>query len=155
MTAYWVGVASREHVLAAVRGGFCQLNHGKEAPLRRLKPGDRLLYYSPRAGMHEGEQIQAFTAIGEVLAGEPKRVTSFPGFLPYRRDIRYFVGREAPIRPLLPHLRFSRGKVSWGAVLRRGTFQIEPEDYLLIAHAMGINDAAIPPESSLRSPNTR
>ena len=67
MRSYWVGVASREHVLAAVSGGFCQLNHGKQAPLKRMQPGDRLLYYSPREEMRRGEPVQAFTAIGEIL----------------------------------------------------------------------------------------
>jgi hypothetical protein len=51
MGRFWVGVASREHVLAAVRGGVCQLNHGKQAPVRRLHMGE---------GMVGGELIQAF-----------------------------------------------------------------------------------------------
>ena len=45
MARFWVGVASREHVLAAVRGAFCQLNHGKEAPVRRLQMGDSIVFY--------------------------------------------------------------------------------------------------------------
>ncbi|MGG1220830.1 EVE domain-containing protein, partial [Priestia endophytica] len=28
---YWVGVASRDHVMKGVQGGFAQLCHGKEA----------------------------------------------------------------------------------------------------------------------------
>lgn len=137
-TSYWVGVASREHVLAAVRGGFCQLNHGKEAPLKRLQHGDRLLYYSPKTAMRDGEPIQAFTAIGEIL-DRPIRQEA-DGFRPFRRDVRYFGASEAPIKPLLPSLSFARGTTSWGQVLRRGTFQIERGDYLLIARAMQVSD---------------
>ena len=48
---YWVGVASREHVLLGVAGGFCQVCHGKQAPLARMKRGDWILYYSPKTGM--------------------------------------------------------------------------------------------------------
>ena len=33
---YWVGVASRDHVLLGVAGGFCQVCHGKQAPLARI-----------------------------------------------------------------------------------------------------------------------
>ena len=140
MTRYWVGVASRDHVLAAVRGGFCQLNHGKEAPMRRLAPGDRILYYSPRAEMRAGEPLQAFTAVGEVLPGEPYQVTQSERFRPFRRDVRYFDAREAPIRPLLPDLAFAQGKASWGQVVRRGTFLIERADYRRIADAMHVAD---------------
>lgn len=37
MTAYWVGVASREHVRARP-GWLLLLNHGKEAPLSSTRP---------------------------------------------------------------------------------------------------------------------
>ena len=129
-----MGVASREHVLAAVRGGFAQLSHGKAAPIKRLKPGDRILFYSPREGMREGKPVQAFTAIGEVLEGEPRQVSE--AFRPFRRDVRYFDAREAPIGPLLAHLSFSHGVAAWGQVFRRGAFRIERADYRTIAVAM-------------------
>lgn len=138
MTRYWVGVASRDHVLVAVRGGFCQLNHGKEAPMKRLGPGDRILYYSPRAKMQAREPLQAFTAIGEVLQGEPYQAKQSERFQPFRRDVRYFDAREASIRPLLPDLCFAQGRASWGQVMRRGTFRIKPADYCIIAEAMGV-----------------
>ena len=140
MTQYWVGVASRDHVHPAVRGGFCQLNHGKEAPLKRLSPGDRILYYSPRTEMRAGQPLQAFTAVGEVLVGEPYQVKQSDRFHPFRREIRYFEAREASIRPLLPDLSFARDNASWGQVLRRGTFRIEAADYQIIAEAMHVVD---------------
>src|ERR1700686_3466347 len=45
---FWIGVASRDHVNVGVKGAFIQLNHGKKAPLRRLKAGDGVIMYSPR-----------------------------------------------------------------------------------------------------------
>ena len=138
--AFWVGVASREHVQAAVAGGFCQFSHGKEAPLRRLKPGDRLIYYSPRDKIRDGEFLQAFTAIGKVLEGDPQQVTSTGCFRPYRRNVQYFQARNTSIRPLLPALSFSQGKASWGAILRRGLFPISLNDYNIIVNAMGVTD---------------
>ena len=45
---YWIGTVSQEHVLRGVAGGFCQVCHGKAAPLNRMKRGDWLLYYSPK-----------------------------------------------------------------------------------------------------------
>jgi EVE domain len=75
MARFWVGVASREHVLAAVRGAFCQLNHGKEAPVRRLQMGDSIAFYSPRERMEGGESLQAFTAAGRAGPSDPIRRT--------------------------------------------------------------------------------
>ncbi|HEV3060559.1 MAG TPA: hypothetical protein VGY48_20100, partial [Vicinamibacterales bacterium] len=58
---FWIGVASRDHVNVAVKGAFLQLNHGRKAPLRRLKAGDGVIMYSPRTGYPDGEPLQAFT----------------------------------------------------------------------------------------------
>ena len=141
MRRYWIGVASRDHVLAAVRGSFCQLNHGKEGPVKRLAPGDLVLYYSPATERLAGAPLQTFTAIGVVLAGEPYRVKQSERFQPFRRDVRYLQAREAPIRPLLRDLSFTQGEASWGQMMRRGTFQITQDDCRIIAEAMGAGAA--------------
>lgn len=134
--AYWVGVASRDHVRAGVAGGFAQLGHGKRAGLDRLTPGDRLVYYSPRERMGAGAPVRAFTAIGEVLDA-PVRLGEMGGdFHPFRRDVRFFAAEDAPIAPLLPRLAFTQGRTNWGMVFRRGAFRITADDYRLIANAM-------------------
>jgi hypothetical protein len=140
MTAFWVGVASRDHVMRGVAGGFCQLSHGKASPVERLKPGDRIVYYSPRETMGEGEPVQAFTAIGKILAGEAYRADMGGGFKPVRRDVAFFKAHDAPIKPLLETLSFTRGRTSWGYAFRRGALRIEPDDYRVIAKAMGVKD---------------
>ena len=48
MARFWIGVVSENHVKIGVKGGFCQVCHGKGAPLRRMNKGDYLLYYSPK-----------------------------------------------------------------------------------------------------------
>lgn len=155
MRRYWVGVASRDHVQVAVNGGFAQLNHGKEAPLRRLQPGDALLYYSPREQISGGVPLQAFTALGKVLEGEPYQVRQSDRFSPFRRAVLYRHARDAPIRPLLQELDFSRGDANWGRVLRRGTFLITESDYRTIAAAMGVDEerrVAASPSDGLGTP---
>jgi hypothetical protein len=142
MTAYWVGVASRDHVRAGLGGGFCQLCHGKAAPLARLTPGDHIVYYSPRERMRDGLPVQAFTALGVVQSGEPHQVDMGGGFRPYRRDVRFLPAAEAPIRPLLPVLDFTRGRRSWGMAFRRGAFAITENDFRLIAAAMEVTGVA-------------
>jgi hypothetical protein len=57
-TKYWIGIASHDHVQAAVNGGFCQLGHGKEAPVLRLRRGDLIVFYSPRERMGEGPALR-------------------------------------------------------------------------------------------------
>jgi hypothetical protein len=35
---YWIAVGSAEHVRRGRSEGFMQVNHGKAAPLKRIKP---------------------------------------------------------------------------------------------------------------------
>jgi EVE domain len=136
--ACWVGVASRAHVMRAIEGGFAQVNHGKAAPLKRIKRGDHMLYYSPRLEMRAGDPVKAFTAIGLIEDDEPHRDEQVEGFYPYRRKVRYFKAHDAPIKPLLDKLEMTHGKSSWGILFRRGLFRISDGDYRIIARAMGI-----------------
>ena len=113
---------------AAVQGGFCQLNHGRESTLRRLQPGDYIIYYAPRERMRAGDIVQAFVAFGKILPGEPYRADASEGFRPFRRSVEYRSVTDAPIRPLLQKLSFARDRACWGQALRLGTFKIEPDD---------------------------
>lgn len=140
MPRYWIGVASRDHVRQAVEGGFCQFSHGSDAAVRRVQPGDGIVYYSPREHMRGGEPVQAFTAIGIVAEGEPERRSGDGGFRPSRRQVTYAKATDAPIRPLLNQLSFTRGKTHWGQTFRRGLLPIEASDFKRIANAM---DAAV------------
>jgi EVE domain len=133
---YWIGVASRDHVGKGVAGGFCQLCHGKNNPLKRLTPGDWLIYYSPRTAMLKGEPVQAFTAIGQILTGEPYSFDMGQGFRPYRRDVRFVNAQEAAIRPLLDKLSFIKNQHAWGYQFRFGLFAIPELDFQQIATAM-------------------
>ena len=63
------------------------------------------------------------------------------GFKPYRRDVAWAKGKEAPIPPLLDILEFTAGKPNWGYQLRFGLFPISANDFRLIVKAMG---AALP-----------
>jgi len=134
---FWVGVASKDHAMRGVARGFAQLNHGKAGPLDRLKPGDGIAYYSPRTEMGGGAPVQGFTAIGTVKAGEPYKFDMGGGFVPTRRDVAFATAHDAPIQPLLERLSFTKGRKSWGMVLRREAFEITPEDFAIIADAMG------------------
>jgi len=137
-STFWIGVVSREHVHIGVKGGFIQLNHGKSAPLQRLKGGDRVAIYSPRTSYPDGEVLQAFTAIGRVTSGEVYQVEMSPDFIPYRIDVQFEKCSEAPIKPLIESLSFIRNKAQWGGAFRFGYLKIPAEDFAIIARAMGV-----------------
>ena len=130
---YWIGTVSREHVLRGVAGGFGMLNHGKQAPLKRLAPGDWLIYYSPKSAI-EGEPLKAFTAIGRVVDKPPYQTEMAPGMTGFRRDIDWQRATETPITRLSDRLEFTRG--NWGMLARRGLFEISAADFQTIRAAM-------------------
>ena len=132
----WIAVASAEHVRRGRAGGFMQVCHGKAAPLRRIRPGDRVVYYSPTDRFGAADGLKSFTAIGTVLPGEPYRFDMGGGFVPIRRDVRWWPGEEAPIQPLLNRLELTAGVRNWGYPFRFGLLPVGPGDFDLIAGAM-------------------
>jgi hypothetical protein len=138
---FWIGVVSRSHAMRGVQGGFIQLNHGKRAPVQRLKAGDGIAIYSPRTEYPDGAPLQAFTARGIVDSGRVVQVEMSPDFKPYRVDVRYRAATEAPIRPLLPRLSFIKDQAHWGAAFRFGLLRVTEADFAIISNAMGIGQA--------------
>lgn len=134
MPAHWIGIVSREHVIRGVAGGFAMLNHGKLPPLRRLKPGDWLAYYSPKTAM-DGEPLKAFTAIGTIADREPYEAEMAAGMTGWRRDVDWRDANETPIAALTDRLAFAQG--NWGMLARRGLFRVEDGDFTVIRDAMG------------------
>jgi hypothetical protein len=136
MSAYWIGVASADHVRRGRKDGFMQVNHGKAAPLKRMRPGDGIVYYSPTVTYGGKDKLRAFTAIGTVKDREPYIGDMGSGFTPHRRDVGWTKAEEAPIEPLLGALDFTAGRANWGYQLRFGLFAISEHDFRLIAAAM-------------------
>ncbi len=132
----WIAVASAEHVHKGRLSGFMQVCHGKGAPLRRLKPNDSVVYYSPTVTFGGKDKLQAFTAIGQIKEGEPYQVEMDNGFCPFRRDVRWFDAHEALITPLLHQLDFTKNKKNWGYQFRFGLLAISKQDMQLIADVM-------------------
>ncbi|MGX7244291.1 EVE domain-containing protein [Enterococcus quebecensis] len=92
---YWIGVASKDHVNRGVAGGFCQLCHGKSAPLNRMKEGDWLIYYAPKKRFKSKEPCQQFIALGQILAGDAYLFEMAPDFVPFRKNVAFVKNSEA------------------------------------------------------------
>ena len=136
----WLGVVSRTHVMRGVAGGFAQVCHGKAQPLRRMKPGDILIYYSPSVEMH-GQPLQAFTALGEVVDDEVFQFDMGGGFVPFRRRVRYAAATEVALEKVRDNLDLCAAK-NWGIVLRRGLVPLSARDADTLASAMGVELSA-------------
>jgi hypothetical protein len=133
---YWIGVVSKDHVDIGIAGGFTQLNHGKAAPLERMRAGDGFAFYSPRTAHPDGDPLQAFTAIGRIRTGTVYQASGSAAFRPFRVDVDYLPARPAPIKPLIEQLSFIRSKAHWGAAFRFGMVRVPGVDFALIATAM-------------------
>ena len=138
----WLAVASGEHVERGRAGGFMQVCHGKAAPLRRVQPGDRVVYYSPTVSFQGRDRLQAFTAVGVVKEGEPYPFDMGGGFRPFRRDVRWLAARAAPVAPLVAAPQSVGRDAALGVPAAGGAAAGERAGRETIARAMG---AALPP----------
>jgi EVE domain len=150
---YWMGVVQREHVRRAVAMGLAQGNHGSRAAIAQMGEADGIVFYSPKTDI-EGEPLKAFTAIGRIADSAVFQAGSGSGsgagsgagggagsrsgdFRPWRRAADYETDAvEAPIRPLLAVLDFSRDNPNWGYQLRRGMIEISRHDFEVIRQQM-------------------
>ena len=151
MAKNWIAVASADH---ARRGrderspGFMQVGHGKLGPLRRVAPGDRVVYYSPTLSYGVPDRFQHFVSIGMVQPGEPYPF-DMGGFVPYRRDVVYLPSQEASILPLIDAFEFVENRSRWGYKFRFGLFAVSDHDMTLIARAMHVSLPLLDLEAAL------
>jgi hypothetical protein len=138
MSRNWLAVASAEHVEIGRSAGFMQVCHGKASPLRRVQPGDRVVYYSPNRlytpshALRGKDRLQAFTAIGTVRGALYQADMGF-GFQPFRRDVAWHDAQRAA-RGAAGEVAFTREEL--GYRLRQGLVEISDADMTIIAAAM-------------------
>ena len=129
---YWLGVVSKDHVLKGVDGQFAQVCHGKEGPLKRLKKGDWLVYYSPKQSMSGAGGLQELTAIGEVRDDCVFQYEMNEDFKPFRRMIDY-VANAKPLRIDAVKSKLDlTAAPNWGYQLRLGLLELSEADFKII-----------------------
>lgn len=133
---YWIVVVSKDHAERGIAGGFMQSNHGKGTGVKRLRTGDWVVFYSPKTAYRSGEQLRAFTAIGQVADEEFYQVELSPEFVPWRRNISFYDCNEVPIKPLIGGLSFIQDKIHWGYCFRFGLFEVPEADFMRIKDVM-------------------
>ena len=90
------------------------------------------MVYSPKETFDGDVKLQAFTAIGQAADDKAYAVSMTKDFHPFRRNVRFYPCREAPVAPLVNDLQFITNKKSWGFPFRFGFFEIKEEDFNLI-----------------------
>jgi len=147
MRKNWLAVASADHVAVGRTAGFMQVCHGKVSPLKRVQPGDRIVYYSPNQhysashAQRGKDRLQTFTAIGTVKDGKPYQADMGGGFQPFRRDVIWHEAEPVSLALLLQKLALTQEK-NWGYRLRQGLVEISDADMTTIAEAMFAATAA-------------
>lgn len=133
---YWVIVASKDHVKQGMAEGIAQACHGKSSPLKRMKKDDVVIYYSGKQTLGKPDKCQEFTAIGKITDDDVYQFRVSEDFCPSRRRIDFMPGRDISILPLIDDLEFIKNKTSWGYPFRFGFFEINQNDFNLIASKM-------------------
>src|SRR5215510_650834 len=133
---YWLAIASADQAQRGKALSIMQVCHGKGGPLRRIRPGDGVVYYSPTASFGGKDRLQAFTAIGVAEGERTYQVDMGNGFRPFRRDVDYVEAKQVSILPLLERLELTRGERNWGYPFRRGLIEITQSDFEVISAAM-------------------
>lgn len=133
---YWIIVASKDHVKNGVLEGIAQACHGKAAPLKRMRKGDLVIYYSSKQVFGKPDKCQEFTAIGKVKDEEVYSFQMSPDFCPSRRNIAFFESKASSILPMINQLDFIKNKNRWGYPFRVGFLEINRNDFELISLQM-------------------
>lgn len=148
---YWVAVLSKDHVKDAVKKGYCEFKNGTRLPFKNVNPHSWFVYYSPgtkplqvirEKGREAGRKVQAFTAIGQVLPGEPYSVDTGHTRV-YRRRARYVPNSsDAPLAPLMPELSFFKKHDKsrpWGIQFQGGLIEVKKTDFFALCKAMNVD----------------
>jgi hypothetical protein len=133
---FWINTVSLDHVEAAIEGGFTQADHGAKTRLSRPRPGDEMIFYSPRTNLQGGEAVRQFTAWATITGDEPYQVHASDNFWPWRLAATFHPCSRVDAKPLVGQLTFITDPTHWGLPFRRGLFTIPPGDFRTIAAHM-------------------
>jgi hypothetical protein len=142
---------SKEQVQEAVKKGYCEFKNGEQRHFKHVNPHSWFVYYSPglkplhvirEKGKEAGKTLRTFTAIGQVLPGEPYSIDLGNNNIVYRRKARYVPNSsDAPLEPLMKELSFLKNSPSrkpWGFAFRKGLIEVLKSDFFKLCEAMNI-----------------
>lgn len=140
---YYINVASKNHCLKGIEGGFIQSCHGKLWPLKKLQPEDKFILYASKIIFGEKASCQEFIAVGSITK-DPSYETIIniknQDQIFYRKDVIFEKNLEATsILLLIENLDFIVNKKNWSYKFLFGFFEISEKDFNLIYNNMKKN----------------
>ncbi|MFI0794719.1 EVE domain-containing protein [Micromonospora rubida] len=138
---FWINTVSLDHVEAAIQGGFTQADHGAGTRLRQPRPGDEMVFYSPRTSLRGGKPVRQFTAWATITGDKPYQAQVSDDFRPWRLAVTFHACERVDAKPLADQLSFITDTAHWGLPFRRGLFHIPQRDFSTItAHMVARGD---------------
>jgi len=135
--ACYLGIAERIHAHMCRDRGVVVLGLDGPSGVRKLTPGDGVVYYSPRTEP-DGAVLRSFTALGTVTGDSEYEMEFGSGVRLWVRACDWRADtREVSIYDLLEELSWIRKPKNWGFYMRGSHRSIPAEDFHRIAHAMG------------------
>lgn len=113
---FWINTVSLDHVEAA-----------RKAASRR--PGDEMIFYSPRTSLQKGTPVQQFTAWATITGEQPYQVIVTADFRPWRLAATFHPSTPVDARSLVDQLSFIRDPTHWRLPFRRGLSTIPEDDF--------------------------
>jgi hypothetical protein len=138
---FWINTVSLDHVEAAIQGGFTQADHGAGTRLRQPRPGDEMVFYSPRTNLRGGKPVRQFTAWATITGDKPYQAHVSDDFRPWRLAVTFHACERVDAKPFVDQLSFVTDPAHWGLPFRRGLFHIPRRDFMtIIAHMVARED---------------
>jgi len=141
---FWIDTVSLDHVEAAIEGGFTQADHGANTRLRRPRPGDEMVFYSPLTRLGGGQPARQFTAWATITGDQPYQAHVSDDFRPWRLAATFHPCRRVDAKSLVDDLSFIADPHHWGLPFRRGLFQIPQRDFERILARMTASEGPGP-----------
>ena len=135
---FWVNTVTLDHVGAAAAGGFTQADHGARTRLGHPRPGDEMVFYSPRTSLQQGTPVRQFTALATITGDEPYQGVVSDTFRPWRLAATFRPVTPVDAKSLVDALSFIPDPAHWGLPFRRGLFTISEADFAQIVARMGM-----------------
>ena len=133
MRKYWVCKAAQEHVEIVKNKNYTLVNMGPRAPLEKMNIGDWILYYSPTLYYEQDTPAyEKFTGISCLI---DNRIYPQGGKFPdrWRRNVEFFNCIPEHPKKFVGKVNFLPEEQCWKRILEKHVFEIEQQDFIIIA----------------------
>ena len=140
---YWIVRATGDVYSASFERRRVGASKGTLSGLKKIRPGDKGVFYISTERLHGGAHIQEFRR-PFLFAGQTEPVAIPIDTLPEEKQLSYSIviafendyRRGSPIEAIIARLDFIKEKEHWGSYLMKQLVKIPEKDYFTILGAM-------------------